>query len=146
LENKLDSKSGLEYRALEEFLDSSDIFKQELYSYLDDADSLKAKNALSLIAGTGDSLLIEPIKRFLTTGKYRTAWLGALGAVKTAESIAILNTWCHSEVERYRYIAARSLLAIGSPEAKAILRNRQVIHPSLYAQWYAISRRTIESR
>jgi len=123
LENKLDSKSGLEYRALEEFLDSSDRFKQELYSYLDDADSLKAKNALSLIAGTGDSLLIEPIKRFLTTGKYRTACLGALGAVKTAESIAILNTWCHSEVERYRYIAARSLLAIGSPEAKAILRS-----------------------
>ena len=50
IKNKLDTKSGLEYRALEVLVKENEQFKQLLFDYTDDIDSLKAKNALSLIA------------------------------------------------------------------------------------------------
>ncbi|HRY83551.1 MAG TPA: HEAT repeat domain-containing protein [Candidatus Cloacimonadota bacterium] len=121
LENKLDSKSGLEYRALEDFLAKVPAFKTRLYDYLENPDSLKAKNALALIAGTSDSLLIEPVKKLLARKKYVTACLGTMGSIKGAQALAILREYMNSPVERYRYIVARSLLSEGSPEAKALL-------------------------
>ena len=121
LENKLDSKSGLEYRALEDFLDKVPAFKTRLYDYIENPDSLKAKTALALIAGTSDSLLIEPVKKLLNQKKYVTACLGTLGSIKGRQALAILSEYMNSPVERYRYIVARSLLSEGSQEAKDLL-------------------------
>lgn len=118
---KLGTKSGLEYRALEGFLTAVPGFKGKLYTYIEDPDSLKAKNALALIAGTADSLLIGPVKQLLAQKKYVTACLGSLGSIKGPEALAILESYLNSPVERYRYIVARSLLSEGSPEAKALL-------------------------
>ncbi len=122
LENKLDSKSGLEYRAFEELVDNSPKFKDSLYRYIDDADSLKAKNAMSLIASTGDSLLIEPIRSLLNRELYVTSCLSCLGAIPSDRSVDILREYVSSPVERFRYITARSLLGIKTPAAKSLLR------------------------
>jgi hypothetical protein len=123
LQNKLNSKSGLEYRALEAFLKDVPAFKASLFSYVEDADSLKAKVSMSLIAGVGDSTLIEPIRRHLAAKRYITACISLLGSIKSAESISILSSYAFHPSERYRYIVARSLLEIGSDEAITTLKS-----------------------
>jgi len=119
--NKLDSQSGLEYRALEAFLDDNDAFKIRLFEFVEDTDSLKAKNAMSLIAGIGDSTLIVPIRHHLEAKRYITACISLLGSIKSSESVAILSGYVSHSSERYRYLAARSLSQIKTPEAKAAL-------------------------
>jgi hypothetical protein len=119
---KLGSKSGLEYRAMEELIDNSGAFKEELFKWIEVSDTLKAKDALSLIAGTGDSLLLDPIQSLLSRDKYVGTCLGCLGAIDTDLSIDILQSWLDCPIERYRYIAARSLLGIGKPRALNLLR------------------------
>ncbi|MDY0152857.1 MAG: HEAT repeat domain-containing protein, partial [Candidatus Cloacimonas sp.] len=121
LENKLNSKSGLEYRALEAFLTDNPDFKASLYDYVTDPDSLKAKMALSLISTTGDSLLILPIRQHLAEHRYITACLSLLGSIKSEESVTILSQYALHSSERYRYIVARSLRQIASHQAYALL-------------------------
>jgi hypothetical protein len=122
IKNKLDTKSGLEYRALEVLVKENEQFKQLLFDYTDDIDSLKAKNALSLIAGVGDSTLIEPLRKHLNNGKYITTCLSLLGSIKCAESVDLLFQYAFHPSERYRYIVARSLKQIGTPEAHNCLK------------------------
>ena len=121
--NKLDGRSGLEYRALEAFLDKVPDFKDSLFNYVEASDSLKAKTAMSLIAGVGDSTLIVPIKRHLEAKRYITACISLLGSIKSDESIEILNTYAFHSSERYRYIVARSLMQIDKPKAKEVLKS-----------------------
>jgi len=123
LENKLATDSGLEYRALETLTSGSKDFLARLFAYTDDPDSLKAKNALSLIAGVGDSTLIEPVRKHLDKQQYVTACISLLGSVKTHESVELLKNYAFHPSERYRYLTARSLKQINSPEAIASLEN-----------------------
>jgi len=123
LEKKLDTDSGLEYRALEVLAKGNKAFLEALFNHTEDADSLKAKNAMSLIAGVGDSTLIEPIKKHLAAKRYITACLSLLGSVKSSESIALLGEYAYHPSERYRYIVARSFKQIGSPDAIQALEN-----------------------
>ncbi|PKN71959.1 MAG: hypothetical protein CVU50_09220 [Candidatus Cloacimonetes bacterium HGW-Cloacimonetes-3] len=122
LDNKLNSKSGLDYRALEAFLKDVPAFKADLFGLVEDADSLKAKTAMSLIAGVGDSTLIVPIRKHLAAKRYTTACISLLGSIKSTESIRVLSSYANHPSERYRYIAARSLLQIGSEEAISALK------------------------
>ncbi len=121
VESKLDTKSGLVYRALEELVKNSDYFKQRLFSELYSADSLVVKNSMSLISATGDMLLLDFIEQLITDKKYVPAALGSLANIKTSGSIALLQGFMTHSSERYRYIAARSLVNLAMPEAYAIL-------------------------
>lgn len=123
LDKKLATDSGLEYRALEALTKGSKAFLEALFDYTEDEDSLKAKNAMSLIAGVGDSTLIVPIRKHLQSKRYVTACLSLLGSIKTGESISILNEYALHPSERYRYIVARSYKQIGTPEATKALEN-----------------------
>jgi len=124
LANKINTRSGLEYRALEELLKDAPEMAASLYPLIQGADSLAAKNAMSLLSAQGDSLLIAEIQMLLDKGKYIPSCLSVLGTVKLPVSVAILNEWMDHPVERFRYIAARSLASIATPEARAILRAR----------------------
>jgi len=121
--NKLDTNSGLEYRALEALTKGSPEFKTLLFDFVDDADSIKAKNSMALIAGEQDSTLIVPISRHLQNKKYITACLSLLGSIKSQESVEILSQFAFHPSERYRYIVARSLRQIGTDNAKQALEN-----------------------
>ncbi|MDD4310071.1 MAG: HEAT repeat domain-containing protein [Candidatus Cloacimonetes bacterium] len=121
--NKLNSKSGLEYRALEAFLKDNPGFKAKLYDFVLDADSLKAKTAMSLIAGTGDAALLVPIKQHLQNKRYVTSCLSLLGSIKSSESVEILRSYTFHPSERYRYLTARSLLQISTPQSLSALSN-----------------------
>jgi hypothetical protein len=125
LEHKLGTKSGLEYRALEALLRSAPQMADQLYPYIHHADSLKAKNALSLLATDADSLLIPEIKQLLQEKKYIGSCLSILGLYHTPEALELLRPWLDHDLERYRYIAARSIAKIDLPEARQCLRQRR---------------------
>jgi len=125
IENKLNTKSGLEYRALEALISKSPRFKTALFNELASTDTLKAKNALALIAGTGDSTLITYIGDFLQSRKYVAASLSALGGLKTDPSIDLLIPFTESSSERLRYISVRSLVGIGNPRAMDIIKGKK---------------------
>lgn len=125
LEYKLGTKSGLEYRALEALLKSAPQMADQLYPYIHHADSLKAKNALSLLATEADSLLIAELKNLLQQEKYIGTCLSILGVYDTAEALELLSPWLDHDLERYRYIAARSLAKLDLPEARQRLRQKR---------------------
>ena len=125
LEHKLGTKSGLEYRALEALLKSAPLMKDQLYPYIQHADSLKAKNALSLLATDADSLLIPELKQLLQEKKYIGSCLSILGSYDSLEALELLRPWLDHDLERYRYIAARSIAKINLPEARQLLRQRR---------------------
>ncbi|MBM4403035.1 MAG: HEAT repeat domain-containing protein [Candidatus Cloacimonetes bacterium] len=120
--NKLATKSGLEYRTLEEFLKSSDAFKTALYTAIRNPDTLVVKNAVSLIAASGDTLLLPYLHGFLSDRRFIPLTLSVLGSIKDPASIAILSGYIDHPYERFRYIAARSLKRLDLPDARALLR------------------------
>lgn len=121
LENKLNTTSGLEYRALEALAADSEEFISELYKVIDLPDSLAAKNALALISGVGDSLLVEPVELLMRQKKYESTCISVLSGVHTERSVELLRDYIFHPSERFRYIAARSLKQIKHPSARAAL-------------------------
>ncbi len=121
VKNKLDTSSGLEYRALEALAGTSADFIGELYRVIDLPDSLAAKNALALISGVGDSLLVEPVERLLKEKKYEATCISVLGGVNTSRSVELLRDYIFHPSERFRFMAARSLKQIEHPSAHATL-------------------------
>ncbi|MDZ4121155.1 MAG: HEAT repeat domain-containing protein, partial [Candidatus Cloacimonadaceae bacterium] len=122
LQTKIATKSGLEYRALEELVKNSTFFKAGLFRTLSSEDSLAVKNSMALISATGDSLLLDFLADLLNAKKYVPAALGTLGNITTQRSIELLAGYMNHASERYRYITARSLSALKMPEAYELLR------------------------
>ncbi len=123
INQKMATKSGLEYRALEELAKGSELMRASLYAVLRDPDSLKVKNAIALIAGRADSLAVDSLAVFLEQRKYLPTVLSALGGIKTEKTVDLLLPWLDSPVEKFRYLAARSLKSVNLPRALAALRN-----------------------
>jgi hypothetical protein len=121
LSNKISTQSSLEYRALETLVANSPRFIQELYRVIDKEDSLEAKNALSLIAATRDTLLVDYVQRLLNQKKYETTCIAVLGAINSEKSVNLLKNYIHHPSERFRYLAARSLKQIKHPSAREAL-------------------------
>jgi hypothetical protein len=122
IKTKMATKSGLEYRALEELTKQSKLMQTSLYAVLHDADSLKVKNAMALISGLKDSLSVDSIAVFLKMNKYIPTTLSCLGSFKTAKALDLIRPWLSHPFEKYRYLAARSLKTMNTPEAIAELR------------------------
>ncbi len=121
--SKLATESGLEYRALEALVKESEAFKEKLFTTLSSSDSLVVKNALALIAGTADSTLIDFLSELLQQKKYVPSSLSALGSIQTQSSLDLLRPFVAHSSERYRFIAARSLMNLKSPEAAELLQS-----------------------
>ena len=121
VQNKLATDSGLEYRALEALAKSSQAFRSRLFPVIEGADSLAAKNSLALVAGVGDTLLVDVIGRLLAAKRYETACLSALAGVDSPLAVNILRDYIGHPSERFRYITARSLLQNKDPLARTTL-------------------------
>ncbi len=121
LENKMATDSGLEFRVLELLAKNSAAFVERLFPLIEGADSLAAKNAMSLISGVGDSLLVNYVERLMQARKYQTACLAVLAGVHTARSVELLQGYIFHPSERFRYIAARSLMQVKHPSARPTL-------------------------
>lgn len=121
--SKLATESGLEYRAMDALVKESVVFKEKLFTTLSSSDSLTVKNAIALIAGTADSTLIDFLGELLLQKKYVPAALSALGSIQTQSSLDLLTPFVAHSSERYRFIAARSLMNLKSPEAAQLLQS-----------------------
>lgn len=123
LANKLDTNSGLEYRALEAFTRDNPEFSLKLLQYVQDPDSLKAKTSMSLLAGEKDMRLLPYIKGFLDEGKYLSTCISILGYLDDPRSLELLLDIRDQESERLRFLVARSLSMHSSEEARAALES-----------------------
>jgi len=123
LDHKLNSKSGLEYRALEFMAKSSPEFLRQLYQYVDDPDSLRAKTSISLLATMEQQELIPHLQAHLAAQRYIPACISALGYLKSAGSVELLQSMKQQKNERLRFLVARALLQLGSAEAQAALES-----------------------
>lgn len=121
LANKMATDSGLEYRALETLAQKNADFVRQLFPLLEAADSLAAKNSLALIAGVGDTLLVQYVDRLLERKTYIPACLSALAGINSPRSVELLQAYIHHPLERYRYITARSLMQNKHPSARQTL-------------------------
>jgi len=122
IRTQMASKDGLVYRALEELTEKSKLMRDTLYTVLRDSDSLKVKNAMSLISGTRDTLAVDSIAVFLQAGKYIPTAIACLGAFKAQKALDYIQPWLFHPTEKYRYLAARSLKAMNTPQSLALLR------------------------
>ena len=122
LENKLDSDSGLEYRALEAFCAANQSFQDALLNYVTEADSLKAKNAIALLAGRQDTRLVPYLEELLGQEKYLATCISSLGSLESEAGLQLLMRYKDLENERLRFLVARSVAAYKSEAAKAALK------------------------
>ncbi len=121
LENKLDSDSGLEYRALEAFCAANQSFQDALMNYVTGADSLQAKNAIALLAGRQDTRLVPYLEELLSQEKYLATCISSLGNLESEAGLQVLMRYKDLENERLRFLVARSVAAYKSEAAKAAL-------------------------
>ncbi len=120
-ENKLDSQSGLEHRAILAFADESDYFAEYLEKGLNHSDSLVVKNSISFAARLGEDDLFYYLVDYLEQRKYVPTTILALSAFKTEETAEVLKQFIDSPNERIRFHTARSLKAIDNERSKELL-------------------------
>ena len=118
LEHKLANQSGLEYRALQALCDADSAFCDALLNYSSDPDSLKAKTAISLLAGKRDQRLLPVIAAHLSAERYLATCIAVLAYMDGPESLAMLLEHKDIPNERLRFLVARSISLHQSEEAK----------------------------
>ena len=120
-ENKMDTKSSLEYRAIKEFLKNSEEFRNYIPLALHNSDSLVAKNAIRFIGELADTSYIDSLKILITQNRYIPTVLSTLGKMKSDKSTAILQDFITSPSERLRVITARGLKQIDTELSRQLL-------------------------
>ena len=121
-ENKMNTKSGLTYRAIKKFTLKSKEMKKYFATLLDDSDTLVVKNTISLIGVVKDSTYMDRFEGFLKEHKFIKTVLSALGNIKTNESVKILSEYINDKSEIIRVIVARGLFKMKTPKAREVLQ------------------------
>lgn len=125
LEHKLANNSALEYRALEAFTKANAGFSDLLLIHASDPDSLKAKTAISLLAGEKDLRLLPYIQEHLAAARYFPTCISVLGSLDDPHSLQLLIAHQNQDNERLRFLVARSLSKHSSEAAKIALESFQ---------------------
>ena len=107
--NKMNTKNGLVYRAIENYASASDEFRVYWSELLNNSDSLIVKNTISIIGEVSDTTYIDTLYSFLKRGEYSNNVLSALGKMKTEYAVEILKKYRFVESEKTRVIVARGL-------------------------------------
>lgn len=121
-EQKLATKSGLEYRAVLNFAQNSELFRESLGQGLSVEDSLAVKNAISLIGDLELDEYVDKLAQFLTEKKYLPSVIGTLGEFKTDSVVELIKPFSESPSEHLRFITARSLKRINTPLSREYLK------------------------
>ncbi|MBN1327182.1 MAG: HEAT repeat domain-containing protein [Candidatus Cloacimonetes bacterium] len=119
--NKMNTKSGLTYRAINLFAENSKYFREFFPELLQHEDTLVIKNTINIIGDLKDTTYIEVLTDFLSDGKYVNTVLASLGNMKTDKVSDILAEYRTSGIEKTRIIAARGLHNINSAYSRELL-------------------------
>jgi hypothetical protein len=120
-EHKLANKSGLEYRALQALCKQDTEFREILLGHTANPDSMKAKTAISLLAGERDNRILPQLAQHLAEARYTASCIAALGNLDAPESLQLLLQQKDQPNERLRFLVARSISMHKSAEAKLAL-------------------------
>lgn len=118
LEQKMDTESGLEFRALQALCKEDETFRDLLLEQSSAPDSLKAKNSIALLAGMRDERLLPIIENYLKQDMYLVACLSALANIDDPKSLVLLSNYRDLESERLRFLVARSISMHSSAQAR----------------------------
>ncbi len=121
--NRMNSKSGLVYRAISKFVEDSDALKPYFSRGLHSPDSLIAKNTIALISESEDTLWVDSLYVLLEQKKYVPRVLASIGGLKCERSIDILQEYSANDSEKLRVIAAKGLRVINTAQTRMILRD-----------------------
>ena len=119
--HKLDTKSGLEFRAIKEFVKNCKSPKILLdFGLLSDKKRI-VKNTISLIGELKDVSYLDILEELLKNKKYTGSVLSALGKIGTDRSIDLLSSFVENENVYIRVICARSLKEINTERSLKFL-------------------------
>ncbi|MEA2104563.1 MAG: hypothetical protein U9P79_07995 [Candidatus Cloacimonadota bacterium] len=119
---RLDTKSGLVFRAIKYFIKNSVVYKPYIPKGLELEDSLCVKNTMSIIGELQDTSYVDTLETFVIEKKYLKSALSTLGDLKTKKSVDILKEFMNDPSEKIRVITARAFLKIDSPYSNKNLR------------------------
>ena len=119
--NKLDTKSGLEMRAIVELSKNSNYMKKKLSKNLKNKDERIVRNIIYLIGEIADTSYVDTLKIMMKNKKYTSSVLSCLGKMKTNKSLNILAKYIDSENVYWRVTTARSLKKIATPKSLKLL-------------------------
>jgi hypothetical protein len=120
-EHKIMTKSGLELRAITEFLKGSTQMQERLPELLNHEHFRAVGNAIYLIGEIKDESFIETFEQMLSENRYVNGILSALGKFANDKSIDILETYIDSENVYRRVTVARSLKEINTERSIHLL-------------------------
>ncbi|MBW6515032.1 MAG: HEAT repeat domain-containing protein [Candidatus Cloacimonetes bacterium] len=121
LTEKLNTKSGLEYRAILDFAQKSELMQEYLAKGLAAEDTLTVKNTISLIGELKLAEYLPKLEKFIQEKKYLPALIGALGEFSDDTVLAMIIPFIESKSEHLRFITARSLKKIDTPLSRSYL-------------------------
>ncbi len=107
---RLDTKSGLVFRAIKNFVENSDAYDPFIWRGLEHEDSLCVKNTMAIIGMTKDTVYIDTLHSFVQKEKYLETVLSTLGELHSDKSTEILKNFIEHHSEKIRVITARALL------------------------------------
>ena len=120
---RLDTKSGLVFRAIEDFLKNSDAYEAYIEKGLQDQDSIKVKNTMAIIGILKDTTYVDKINSFVEEGRYLKTSLQKLGELKSPKSAEILKKFISHPSEKVRVITARALLNLDTEKSREYLKS-----------------------
>jgi len=121
--NKMDTKSGLEMRAILELTKNSNYMKSKLKTNLGNIKEKVVKNTIYLIGEIADTTYVDTLFSLIRNKKYTNSVLSCLGNMKTSKSIDILINYTNSKNVYWRVTTARSLKKINTPKSLSILKS-----------------------
>ncbi|MEA1973584.1 MAG: hypothetical protein U9N34_09910, partial [Candidatus Cloacimonadota bacterium] len=121
IENKLDTKSGLVYRAIKEFAQNCTDIKPLIKFGLSATKERIIKNTIRLIGDLEDETYLTVFKKFLEENNHTGTILSSLGKIATPECTKILGNYIHDENVFLRVICSRSLKKINSETSLNLL-------------------------
>ncbi|MCD4650372.1 MAG: hypothetical protein K8S56_01085, partial [Candidatus Cloacimonetes bacterium] len=120
-ENRMNSKRGLVFRAIETFAKATTAYNQYISPGLHSEDSLTVFNTIALIGSLKDTVYIDTLAVLMENKRLLGSCLSALGDLQSARSTKLIKEYIHHEREKIRVITARSLRKLDTKESRATL-------------------------
>ena len=121
IENKIMTKSGLELRAILDFVRNSDLMKARLPEALEHEHFRAVGNTIYIIGEIKDVSFLDIFESMLSENKYIGSILSALGNFERDKSIDLLELFMASDNVYHRVTTARSLKQINTERSIDLL-------------------------
>jgi hypothetical protein len=121
INNRLNTRSGLDLRAVTWLLENSEYMRERLSEGLDHEIPRGVSNTIFLIGETRDVTYLDTFAEMLSEERFINPILSALGRLETEQSIDLLKQFIKTDNVYRRVIVARSLRTLNTPRSLELL-------------------------